>query len=1030
MSILGAESYDAVRHLVTDVKVLSREERNHVLWYACDGGDLSMVKSVIRAGCDVDHFHRDHTPLMMASIRGHDDIVKELILAGCKVDLRSSKCSVGWFRFITKMASAWLPVLVWTVTAVFMMVTKNMWVQMVCYWLIVFTIALHFLSEQSFQVSRTLRMKTSIRYVVWTGIVSATVLVWCEVGTAVSKTLLPMTMLLVTMYFVVVVTVTVLMSVAGVGALIVENGAARTESGTAAAVVGVAVAVGVVGTGILAGGGTGAVLVAGAVAAVLTLTVIDAVTVVAAVGVAVIGIWIVGESGAKEEAISYVFIWPGLVGKAGAVTILLVLALSVTMADSGSVFVAVALIWTEAVICTVAGIGRVPLQDIVFKLADVLMVLMLPVIVLLALTPIRVMRRMSTTSISGMTALHYAAWYDHITCGTHLVEAGANVQAENKYFRTPLHICSHKFRATVQRVQSHPPKQVIAVIGNTEYGKSTLIAALQSENRTLLQSLVNKLAQVYNITCQTTGIETVSFSSAKYGDILFYDFAGQSGYHGPHQPFLEALLNKPGVPVTLLLLVKATEERAVITQQLIRWLQPVALASTPSTPHVIVVGSFLDQAKSEKKAHQKLQGCIDSVQKQYPWLKVKKLFLLDCRQPESAGIKGLQSYLQQQQPIESTSSALLYNAHWVLSQLQKTLSEQSVQLSTFRTWLGDNAQILPSHLPSPEGMCQDLSAAGYTLFLRNKQDLSHSWLVLDLQTILHNVYGTLFSPSQDVVNQFGLLHCTHLSEVFPKLDPRMIQEVLITLEFCIRVDPLLLKEEILSLTEHNEVEGWLYFPALVSAEACEVFPPDPQCRHWACWQLKTDDNHIIFAHLLQGIILGIAATHVFIEKELPCNVRKHCCSVWVNGLSWESTKGVDMVVQISDSSTVQVIGRSREGPGELYRYMSSVTQSIFRTIAKLSPALKATPYIIHPYTYVGLDESRSAPPTTRYPVASIVRSIELGDKYVFSQPISSGKGSAKYNKAHLEELFQGWYPNRTMVQRLKEAQKDPRECAL
>ena len=103
MSILGAESYAAVCHLVTDVKALSTEERSRVLWYACDGGDLSMVKSVIRAGCDVDHFHRGHTPLMMASIRGHDDVVKELILAGCKVDLWSSKCSVGWFGFITSL---------------------------------------------------------------------------------------------------------------------------------------------------------------------------------------------------------------------------------------------------------------------------------------------------------------------------------------------------------------------------------------------------------------------------------------------------------------------------------------------------------------------------------------------------------------------------------------------------------------------------------------------------------------------------------------------------------------------------------------------------------------------------------------------------------------------------------------------------------------------------------------------------------------------------------------------------------------
>ena len=964
MSVLGAESYAAVRHLVTDVETLSREERNHILWYACDGGDLSMVKSVIRAGCDVDHFHRDHTPLMMASIRGHDDVVKELILAGCKVDLRSSKCVIDWFRFITKMASAWPSLVMSAMVALFVIMGG-------CYWLVVFTIALEFVNKDSFKVSGMLRLKSRTQIIAWAGIVPTVVLVciWIVtakeeqvVGTAESvsvTTLLP-----------------VLMAVTGIAVIAVLKSMENTMARKVPAVV-------------------------------------------LAAAVAWIGAWF--EAGAEVETL----VRTGTVGM--AVTMAGILSLLLTVAKAGTKALPVLFGAVMMMVVTIAGTWGLALGDALLQ-PIARMTLVIPAVAILALPLIEVIKRLH--SVAGMTALHYAALYNHITCGTHLVEAGANVQTESKYFRTPLHICSHRFRAAVEQVQSHPPKQVIAVIGNTEYGKSTLIAALQNESRTFFQSLVYKLAQVYDITQRTTGIETIPFSSAKYGDILFYDFAGQLEYHGPHQPFLEAMLHKPGVSVTMLLLVKATEETAVITQQLIRWLQAVTLISTPSTPHVIVVGSFLDQAKSEKGAHQKLQGCIDSVQKEYPSLNMQEFFLLDCREPESAGIRGLRSYLQWTQPIGSTSSALMYNAHWVMAQLQKTFCKQSIQLSTFREWLQDNAQNLPYHLPSPEEVCQDLSAAGYILFLRNKHNPSQSWLVLDLQSILHNVYGTLFSPSQAEVNQFGLLHFTHLSELFPELDPKMIQEVLITLEFCIRVDPLNLKEEVLTLTEQDKGEGWLYFPALVTVKACEVFPPDPQCLHWACWQLKTDDNHIILAHLLQGILLHLAATHVFIEKELPRSVRMHCCSVWVNGLSWESTKGVDMTVQISDSSMVQVISRSREGPGELYRYMSSVTQSIFRTIAKLSPALKATPYIIHPYTYDGLDESRSAPPTTQYPVASIVRSMELGDKYVFSQPISSGKGSANYSRAHLEELFQGWDPNCTMAQRLKEAQKDPRECAL
>ena len=966
MSILGAESYAAVCHLVTDVEALSAEERSHVLWYACDGGDLSMVKSIIRAGCDVDHFHRGHTPLMMASIRGHDDVVKELILAGCKVDLRSSKCSVGWFGFLPMMASLWPSLALSSVLA--LLVLLGGWY---IYGLLVLTTALGLVYNDFFKVARLLTLKSREQVIAWAGIVPVAVLVYIWTGTAEAEQIVRTTVSVSLSTL-----VPVLMAVAGIGVIYALLNGVQERIPRIIPAVGLAAALAGIGAWFKAGGEVEELVRTGTVGMVVSAA----------------GTW----------------------------------ALALTVANAGTDDLPLLFGATITAVLTVTGTWGLGVGDALLEQSPLVMTLVIPVIGILALPVIEFIKRLS--SVTGMTALHYATWYDHITCGSYLVEAGANMRAEDRYFRTPLHICSHRFRAAVQQAQSHPPQQVIAVIGNTEYGKSTLIAALQSESRTLLQSLVCKLSQVYDITQRTAGIETVPFSSAKYGEVLFYDFAGQSDYHGPHQPFLEAILSKPGVTVTVLLLVKVSEAKDVITQQLRRWLQPLALARTPSTPRVIVVGSFLDQAKSKNLAAnvQRLQGCIDSVQDEYHSLKVQKRFLLDCRKPESAGIKGLRSYLQQTQSIQSTSSVLLYNVHWVMAQLQKAFSGPSLQLNTFSLWLRDNAQNLPTHLPSAKNVCRDLSAAGYILFLRNRHDLSQSWLVLDLQTILHDVYGTLFSPSQAVVNQFGLLRLTHLSKLFPKLDPRMIQELLLTLEFCIRVDPLLYTEEMLSLIETDVMKEWLYFPALVSAKVHEVFEHDQQCLDWVCWQLETDENHIIPPHLLQGIILGVAGTHVFIEKELPRSVRRHCCSVWVNGLSWGSTTGVDVAVQISDSSVVQVICRSREGPGELYRYMCSVTQSIFKTIARLSPALKATPYIIHPYTYIGLDESGPSPPSTQYPVASIVGSIKAGHKYVLSLPISRGSGPSRVS---LQELFGGWSPSLAVVQCLKEAQKDTSELS-
>ena len=611
---------------------------------------------------------------------------------------------------------------------------------------------------------------------------------------------------------------------------------------------------------------------------------------------------------------------------------------------------------------------------------------------------------------AGSTALHFAANSNSIECGVLLVEAGADMTTRNKDSKSPLDLASSDFRQSIQQIQHFSTKRIVAVIGNAEHGKSTLIAALQAEGKTRFRRFTNRFAKVQNIRQRTTGIEAVQFSSKKYGETLFYDFAGQSDYHGPHQSFLEAMLSKPGVSVTLLLLVKATDEAGIITQQITGWLQPLALASAPSTPQVILAGSFLDQVQSREEATEKLLQCTQSVQKGLPF-NIQGPCLLDCRKPESEGINQICTFFEDNQPLLLNSSTFSYNIHWLLVQVRKAFSIPAITLQTFQSWVLENAELLSLHLPQPEEGCRDLTAVGHTLFLPNKHDLSQSWLVLDLQAILHDAYGTLLSSSQCRVNEFGLLHCRQLAELLPKLDQVMIQEVLISLELCIQVDPLLMREELLKLTVKDEVEGWLYFPALVSAQPAEVFSNDPEPQHlqWMCWQLRTKDKQLISAHLLQIIILRLAASHVF-THELSPSVREHCCSVWVNGLSWRSTKGVDIAVQITDSSVVQVVGRSKAGAENLHRYMSTVVQTVINTTAQQTPKLQTTSYIVYPYTPTLWDDPKAPPSDCLYPVPSIVSCISDGDDYILSLPRQDGHPK----RVSLLELFGGWSPSKSL----------------
>ena len=168
------------------------------------------------------------------------------------------------------------------------------------------------------------------------------------------------------------------------------------------------------------------------------------------------------------------------------------------------------------------------------------------------------------------------------------------------YFLNPLQIGPESFVNKVQMILPFTARNVIIIIGNTECGKSTLVAALEHISNSLWKRVLNHFKKEPDIRQRKGGIEAVALSHQKYGEALIYDFAGSSEYHGPHQPFLEAMLSRPGVAVTLLLVVKATEEEDTINQQLHTWLQPLAQRSAPCMPQVIVVGSFLDQVKSKR----------------------------------------------------------------------------------------------------------------------------------------------------------------------------------------------------------------------------------------------------------------------------------------------------------------------------------------------------------------------------------------------------------------------------------------------
>ena len=625
------------------------------------------------------------------------------------------------------------------------------------------------------------------------------------------------------------------------------------------------------------------------------------------------------------------------------------------------------------------------------------------------------------------TALHLAATHNSIQCGILLAEGGASVRTKNNLAKTPLDLASAEFKTAIKEALSFTTRKALCIIGNAESGKSTLIAALQAESNSFIGKIVNRFRRVSDRRQRTAGIETVSHCSRKYGEVLFFDFAGQDDYHGPHQMFLESLLSKPGVSMTVLLVVKMTEEEDVILHQLHRWLTPVALMATPaSPPQVIIIGSFLDKVKSKEEAAAKLTRCIEATRRDLVELSLEIVVasFLDCRQPQSEGIDQICKFLQEIPIPEFRATHSRYSLAWVLYQIRSSFTAQAMQLKEFSAWVQNNKDNLPQTMPPPDEVCQDLSAAGHALYLRNRADPLKSWLVLDLPSILHDVYGTLFSQSKAIVNEFGLLQHHHLAELFPNQDLEMVQQLLITLEFCLPVDPSILKVELSKLTQSKEDIGWLFFPALISAKPPQttVEGLSQQSGWHFCWQLRTAKKHSISARLLQTILLHLAA-HFVVKQRDEEGIQQHCCNIWWNEIEWQSTKGIDITVHIIRNRVIQVMGSSVASADESCQYLTDVISDILSTVHRLSPKLAAGAYIVHPPKITMSPEDITSPtPKELFPVEGIRNSIR--DGYCLSLKDSNTNCSTR---AAISDLFGGCTPSLENIGRIDWpcAQPDP-----
>ena len=255
----------------------------------------------------------------------------------------------------------------------------------------------------------------------------------------------------------------------------------------------------------------------------------------------------------------------------------------------------------------------------------------------------------------------------------------------------------------------------------------------------------------------------------------------------------------------------------------------------------------------------------------------------------------------------------------------------------------------------------------------------------------------------------------------------MVQQLLISLEFCLPVDPSILRVDLSKLTQSKEASGWLFFPALISTNhpqpTLEGLPEQSVCL---CWQLRTAKKHSISARVLQTILLRLA-THFVVRHRDRDGVQQHYCSVWWNGIMWQSTDGVDITVHITNNKVIQVVGTSVTSAVNSCQYLTVVISDILSTVHRLSPKLAAGAYIVHPPILAALPEGIIAPPLKElFPVERIRSSIRDHKEFVLSLKDSENH----WNRMAVTILFGGSTPSLEDIERIDWPQPESNQTHL
>ena len=575
----------------------------------------------------------------------------------------------------------------------------------------------------------------------------------------------------------------------------------------------------------------------------------------------------------------------------------------------------------------------------------------------------------------GETPLHKASRLGSVKIVKYLlVVHHCNPNSKDKYDRTPLELAVNHpavvkelIKAGAESTNIPPPPVKIFIVGNPSAGKSSLTKALQSEKSVLGAALapITKPQLVSDVEQKTAGIVPCQFTSRKYGQVIFYDFAGQQEYYASHAALLQNSISSS--PPLFIIVVNLCDSEEGINQKLVYWISFLAnqCTSVTSKPHVIIVGSHKDVVKSRGE-DPRAKVNMELVQAAHvsSGFHISKFIPMNCRQSNSRAIVKLADTIQESCDVLRQQLDVAHHSYHLFTFLTERF--RGVSTLTFKDILRISCEEVPTATESPEYLhsgCNKLNETGRIMYIKNPDDLSNSWIIMDESALLSEVNGVLFAPEEfkqhcNLANATGVVPVSRLAQKFPQHNPEMLVQFLTQLDFCREIHD----HEVLQLLcpeEHldNTSERFLFFSGLVSLIApSSVWEANTQFPQLCGWMLQCcKAGHFLTSQFIQVLLLRIAFSCALAldtpgSSDLPVLLRK--CFIWKNGIYWGSRKGVEALVEIRDPpqnrEVVVMLRCWSDQEVECACLRSTIIQMILGAKEKLCPKVPTKEFLLHP----------------------------------------------------------------------------------